>query len=366
LLLIHLPAPSSANMNAVAMRGDLEALRLIVRHDELVHDVGTSMKDEALRYTILGGAIPLEDRKQMIELLLADGADIDNHPPGLDVTPVMLAPTPELAEFLFAHGANKKAKLSGAQLARWFVCNNSGKDPLGTLQVVVAQGIDIGGAPPNGDSALPCATHANNSALVAFLQAHNVSAGRSSPNPQNAAPHPAAAANQGTQLFPKRACVQLDSIDNSHTPIELYSSLNDCMQNNRDADAASLFVLAGMDSSFDSVRVADKTAGQARVILIMALFGGMAADAKARFETATKALMDNPSRHAILCEQVKKVGPPQYFPAYMVNHGLGVMQSALANQAPPTPLERKFDAAATWRDLITNYLNCGDAAAAQP
>jgi ankyrin repeat protein len=362
LLLIHLPAPSSANMNAVAMRGDLEALRLIVRHDELVHDVRTSMKDEALRFIILGGPTPLEDRKQMIELLLADGADIDNHQPGLDVIPAMLAPTPEMAEFLFAHGANKKAKLSGAQLARWFVCNNAGKDPLGTLQVVVAHGIDIGGATPNGDSALPCATHANNVALVAFLQAHNVSAGRSSSNPQNAVPHPATAA----QLFPKRACVQLDSIDNSHTPIELYSSLNDCMQNNRDADAVSLFVLAGMDSSFDSVRVADKTAGQARVILIMALFGGMAADVHARFETAMKALMDHPSRHAILCEQVKKVGPPQYFPVYMVNHGLGVMQSALANQPPPTPLEPKFDAAATWRDLITNYLNCGGATAPQP
>jgi hypothetical protein len=92
----------------------------------------------------------------------------------------------------------------------------------------------------------------------------------------------------------------------------------------------------------------------------------MAADVHARFETDIKALMDDPSRHAILCEQVKKAGPPQYFPAYMVNHGLGIMQSALANQAPPTPLEAKFDAAATWRDLITNYLNCGGVAAPRP
>jgi ankyrin repeat protein len=366
LLLIHLPVPSIATMNAVAMRGDLEALGLIVRHDELVHDVRASMKDDALRFTILGGPTSFEDRKQMIELLLADGADIDNHPPGLDVIPVMLAPTPEMAEFLLAHGANKKAKLTGAQLARWFVCNNSGKDPLGTLQVVVAHGIDIGGATPTGDSALPCAMYANNSALVAFLQAHNVSAGRSSSNARNAVPPPAIAAAQGPQLFPKRACVQLESIDNNHSPIELYSSLNDCVQKNRDADAVDLFILAGMDSSFDSVRVADKTAGQARVILIMALFGGMAADVHARFETAMKAVMDDPTRHALLCGQVKKVGPPQYFPAYMVNHGLGVMQSALANQAPPTPLDSKFDAAATWRDLITNYLNCGGAAAPQP
>jgi ankyrin repeat protein len=360
LLLVHQPVPTIASMNALAMRGDLEALRLVVRHDELMHDINASVKDQALRFTILGGPSQLEERKQMIELLLADGADIDNQQPGLDVIPVMLAPTPEIAEFMFAHGANKKAKLSGAQLARWFVCNNPGKDPLGTLQVVVAHGIDISGSTPNGDSALPCATHANNAALVAFLQAHSVSAGLAHENLPNALPRPAAAASQGAQLFAKRACVQLDSIDNSHTPIELYSSLNDCVQNNRDSDAVSLFLLAGMDSSFDSLRVADKTAGQARLILIMALFGQMPPDVHTRFETAMKIFMDNPSRHATLCEQVKKVGPPSYFPAYMVNHGLGLMQSTLANQAPPTALEPNFDAQATWAQLQTSYLNCTD------
>jgi ankyrin repeat protein len=366
LLLMHLPVANGDSMNTVGMRGDLEALRLIVRRDELMHDVRQSMKDNALRFTILGGPIGLEDRKQMIELLLADGADIDNHQPGFDMTPVMLSPTPEIAEFLFAHGANKKAKLSGAQLARWFVCNNANKDPLGTLQVLVARGIDIGGETPNGESALPCATRANNVALVAFLQAHKVGAGLSGSNAPNATPKSATAATEGTQLFPKRACVQFDTIDNRHSPIELYSSLNDCMQSGRNADAAGLFVLAGMDSSFDSVRVADKTAGQVRVILITALFEGMADDVHARFDTAMKALTDSPSRHAVLCEEIRRVGPPQYFPAYMVNHGLGVMQSALANQAPHTPLDPKFDAAATWRSLITNYLNCGGAAAPQP
>ena len=37
----------------------------------------------------------------MIELLLADGADIDNQPPGTDVIPLMLAQTPAMAQFLF-------------------------------------------------------------------------------------------------------------------------------------------------------------------------------------------------------------------------------------------------------------------------
>jgi ankyrin repeat protein len=78
-LLIHLPAPTSYSMNSTAMRGDLEKLSLMVRHDELVHDISPAMKDEALRFVILGGPNPLPVRKQMIALLLADGTDVDNH-----------------------------------------------------------------------------------------------------------------------------------------------------------------------------------------------------------------------------------------------------------------------------------------------
>jgi Domain of unknown function (DUF4124)/Ankyrin repeats (3 copies)/Ankyrin repeat len=358
LLLIHLPTPTTNTMNAVAMRGDLEALRLILRHDALVHDVSAATKDQAIRFTILGPD-RLEERKQMVELLLADGADIDNAQPGLDLIPVMLATTPEMVEFLFAHGANKKAKLTGAQLTQWFVCNNTGKDPVGTLQVVIAHGIDIGGTTPQGSSALPCAARTNNAALLPFLAQHQVGVSRANDNAASAPPRPAIAVTKETEAIPKRACVRFDQIDNSHSPIELYASVADCAQNNRDADAVGLFVLAGMDSSFDSLRVTDKTAGQARQILIMGLFDGMPADVHARFETAIKGLMDQPQSRAALCAQVKKIGPPQYFPAYMVNHGLGAMMGALSNQPPPTPLEPNFDAAATWATLLTNYLNCG-------
>lgn len=357
LLLIHLPTPTNNTMNAAAMRGDLEALRLMMMHDELAHDVSSQSKDLALRFTILGPE-RFEERKQMIELLLAHGADVDNVQGGFEVIPVMLATTPELVEFLFAHGANKKANLSGAQLAQWFVCNDTGKDPVGMLQVVIAHGIDIGGTTPRGSSALPCAARANNAALLAFLTQHQVGLGRSNDNAPSVTPRPAIAAAKETQAGPNHVCVRFDQIDNSHTPVELYARVADCAHNNRDADAVGLFVLAGMDSSFDSLRVTDKTAGQARQILIMGLFESMPADVHARFLTAIKDMADQPQRHAALCEQVDKIGPPRYFPAYMVNHGMGAMVSARSKQAPPTPLEANFDAAATWADLLTSYLNC--------
>ena len=240
-------------------------------------------------------------------------------------------------------------------------CNNSGKDPKGTLQVVVDHGIDISGATSRGESAMRCAEYAKNADLLAFLTAHQVGSGRPNNNAPAPASRPAMADAMEAQLHPKRPCVRLDKIAGSPTPMELYGALNDCMQNNRDADAVALFALAGMDSAFDSLRVSDKTAGQARQILIMDLFQRMPADMHARFESTMKDIAADPSRHAALCEQVKKVGPPTCFPAYMVNHGLGVMQSALANQAPPTPLEPNFDARATWALLLTNYLNCPQA-----
>jgi hypothetical protein len=357
-LLIHVPTPTSNNLNAIAMRGDVDALRPIVGHDELVHDIPTKLKDEALRFTILGPE-RFEERKQMLELLLADGADIDNMTPGSDVIPLMLAQTPAMVEFLLAHGANKKAKLSGPRLAQWLVCNNSGKDPKGTLQVVVAHGIDISGATSRGESAMPCAERLKNPELIAYLNGQQVGSGRPNNNTPAPTSRPATDAMEA-QLHPKRPCVRLDQISGSPTPMELYGALNDCLENHRDADAVALFALAGMDSAFDSLRVTDKTAGQARQILIMDLLQRMPPETHARFESTMKAEAADAARHAVLCDQINKIGPASYFPSYMVNHGLGVMQSALSNQAPPTPLEANFNAQASWALLLTNYLNCPD------
>lgn len=352
-LMDHGAKLKSQYLAAAAMQGRVEATKLL-----LTLPIDQATKDDALRFAILGGPEHSAERIQIVQDLLDHGANIDNLKGVPDVIPVMFATTPDMVEFLFAHGANREAKLPGAQIAQAFVCNKSSKDPVGMLQVLIARGIDLSGPTPRG-SALTCAMQANNPALLSFLEEHQVGGSRTNDNAASVTPPPAIAAVQETQAGPKRACVRFDQIDNSHTPIDLYVSVADCVANNRDDDAVGLFILAGMDSSFDSLRVADKTAGQARQILIMGLFGGMPADVHARFETAIKGLMDQPQRHALLCKQINKIGPPQYFPAYMVNHGLGVMQSALSNQSPPAPLEPNFDAAATWANLLTNYLNCG-------
>jgi ankyrin repeat protein len=173
LLLLHVPANTVKDIISVAGRGDLNTLRLILMHDELVHDVDAPSKDQALRFTLLGGPGGLEERKQMIELLLAHGADIDHYPVGTVEIPLMSATTPDMVEFLLAHGANQKAQFPGAQLAMAYVCNKNVKDPLGALQVLVSHGIDIGGRPlPRSYSAMECATRSGNSLVLQYLKDH--------------------------------------------------------------------------------------------------------------------------------------------------------------------------------------------------
>jgi len=175
LLLVHVPTPTTNSMNTVAARGDLDALRLMLMHDELVHDVSTASKNEALRFAILGGTNRLEERKQMIELLQAHGADIDNVMADPEVIPLMFAKSPDMIDFMLTHGANHKAQLSGAQLAQAYACNKEVRDPIGALGVLVAHNIDLRGQPsPRVQSALACATRASNPALVQFLSDHGV------------------------------------------------------------------------------------------------------------------------------------------------------------------------------------------------
>jgi ankyrin repeat protein len=624
LILQHLPTPTRNSLNTVAARGDLDALRLMLQHDELAHDITAQSKDEALRYVLLNHDKP-EDRKQMIELLLAHGADVDNVQADPLVIPVMFATTPDMVELLLAHGANGKARLSGAQLAQAYVCNQGVKDPIALLHVLMAHHIDIRGQPsPRVMSAMACALRANNPSVVKFLsdqgikqdemvqaaaspgptailvavdpriveirdatidlkatvvgetvddvalmmtknlapqdpswnpqnpkwpillntirgdlradlsarlavslndaqgvwnQAFRASlseddmrqlltffrseqgrryiqlqrqlgalvtrailemlqdpAGALANTPETRDPHSdllnlsiaiqtaraglktstaANAANdpkgsplesmiamtvrlheaeltqlqttyqrdlaaftafnrsapmghvltanqlassqwsnssmahgitaaivvsatnrmppwqraygsespQGTSptvamAAGKAECVALDKLDRSHQPPEIYRDVRECIERERYSEAAALFALGGIDGRFDAERVLDKTAGQAGQILIMSVSDGLPDDKHERFMASVKAIAADKSALAGICESVKTIGYPTYFPAYMIQHGLGAMMGALSGKQEQAVLDPAFDPQKTWGALQESYLSC--------
>jgi hypothetical protein len=149
-------------------------------------------------------------------------------------------------------------------------------------------------------------------------------------------------------------CVELDVLDNTRTPPDLYVGVAACVQQENYRAAVAIFALAGMDAHFDAARVIDKTAGQAGQVLISATFDAMPAEKRDKFaKTVAEVAADAPAL-ARTCNRIRRMGFPTYYPGYMVVHGI---HAFTANPDDPT-LESNFDAAATWNNLLSSYLNC--------
>jgi hypothetical protein len=152
-------------------------------------------------------------------------------------------------------------------------------------------------------------------------------------------------------------CVPLSQLDNTRTPPDIYLGISACIQKDDYQAAAALFALAGIESRFDAARVLDKSAGQAGQVLIMNTFNGLEQDKRDKFGKTVGELAADPQAMAGTCSTIRKIGYPNYYPEYMVLHGI---HAFTAKAGDPT-LEPNFDAQTTWNSLLTTYLNCHDA-----
>jgi hypothetical protein len=149
-------------------------------------------------------------------------------------------------------------------------------------------------------------------------------------------------------------CVELDHLDNTRAPPDLYLGVSACVQQENYRAAVAIFALAGMDGHFDAARVIDKTAGQAAQVLITATFDGMPAEKRDKFAKAVAEVAADAPALARTCNRIRRMGFPTYYPGYMVVHGI---HAFTAKPDDPT-LESTFDGATTWNTLLTTYLNC--------
>lgn len=177
VLLAHVPVPDAHEMVAIAGRGDIQTLRLVLMHDEVAHDVTGPNKDRALRSAIMGFD-PSGRREQMVELLLAHGADVNNRVDNSIITPAMLAMTPEMLELLIDHGADVKTEIPYGTVAAVVACSTSVRDPVGMLKVLHAHGVDVTVVPAAGSSPMQCATALHHQELAAYLTAQGAHAVR--------------------------------------------------------------------------------------------------------------------------------------------------------------------------------------------
>lgn len=157
-------------------------------------------------------------------------------------------------------------------------------------------------------------------------------------------------------LEPTRSinCLPITKIQNTFTPPDIYQGVTKCLSEENYEFAVKLFMLAGIYSRFDAERVTDKSARQARTVLIMNTLSTQPEDKKSKFSAAADRMTKTPEILSGLCKDVMHVGMPNYYPNYMILHGMNAFLSNPNQDA----LVKNFDSSGTWKKLQSTYLHC--------
>ncbi len=118
------------------------------------------------------------------------------------------------------------------------------------------------------------------------------------------------------------SCIPLAQAKNTFTPPDLYKGVMECLSKDNYEYSAKLFALAGIYARFDAERIADKSAGQAKTVLIMNTFSNITEEKKKKFTESFNLITKTPELLRKLCDEVKQVGIPNYYPSYMILHGM--------------------------------------------
>lgn len=149
-------------------------------------------------------------------------------------------------------------------------------------------------------------------------------------------------------------CVDVSKLSNKLTPADLYKGMSVCLQHNNFRDGAFLFALAGVYGRYDTYRVSDATAHQATAALQVRTLGPVGQVKIASLQAEVAKLIQEPKDLRVTCNKIKKIGRPDYYPKYMVQHGMKAIIGGSSNNG----LIPKFDGSSAWAKALTTYIHC--------
>lgn len=155
----------------------------------------------------------------------------------------------------------------------------------------------------------------------------------------------------------KIGCIPAAKIKNIYTPADLYKGVAACVAADSFENGHLLFALAGAYGRFDTLRVSDTTAHQALTVIQMQEFESLPQKKLDRLQREIRAIAKDDARLGAICTQIRRIGPPNYVPRYMIQHGLGAFSSRSGSA-----LKTTFDATAGWEKALSSYLHCPAAA----
>lgn len=149
-------------------------------------------------------------------------------------------------------------------------------------------------------------------------------------------------------------CIDAGQVKNSYTPTDLYRAVAACAQSGQYEHGIFLFAIAGTYGRFDTLRVADASAHQAVAVARMMAISNLDDGQRTALQDKLQAMLGQPQGLAATCRQIERIGAPDYYPRYMVQHG---MQAFLISDGSDG-LVKDFDAPAAWKQALDSYLHC--------
>jgi hypothetical protein len=150
-------------------------------------------------------------------------------------------------------------------------------------------------------------------------------------------------------------CVAKEKLTNKLTPVDLYRGISTCIEQENFEPGVFMYAMAGAYGRFDTLRVADESAHQAAKILPLLAFDSGNKDKIAAFKAQVGQILGNDAKRASYCSEVERIDPPDYFPSYMVQHGLGALTGAKTGEAALVP---SFNPEVAWKQAVVGYLQC--------
>jgi hypothetical protein len=153
-------------------------------------------------------------------------------------------------------------------------------------------------------------------------------------------------------------CVGVESITPNHTPADLYPGVAECAREGEIRRASFLYAFAYSYGIFDTKRVSDRTAHQAVPMLARIHLSSLPLSAReSTTDELVRAYSTGSVLHREVCSELRRIGPPEYHPRYMIQHGMG------AYLGEPRSAPADFDRSAAWEKVLTETFKCRESSA---
>lgn len=140
------------------------------------------------------------------------------------------------------------------------------------------------------------------------------------------------------------SCIDESEIENTFTPVELFTASSTCVKNENYEQAVELYYTAMIYGHFDRLRVEDKRGQQVLTVLRLNSFGSLNESQSEAFQ----AELDRFKRSGKHCQFLKRLGKPTYIPYYMTKQ-TNLQQNGLI---------QNIDSNKLWQSILIKYADC--------